>query len=126
MRLLTLGGSKFGLNFFCSYMKNDLYRQRFAEVHQQMESLLASQKSVFNELLHRNVLQIDSADFLEWKVKTKNLLNKACGQESEHYKSFCDNEIPRVVDSSLSILQRLLLRPLKIAKKIRRMVCHSE
>ena len=44
----------------------------------QMDSLLASQKSVFNEMLGRNQNTIDGAALLEWKIKAKNLLNKAC------------------------------------------------
>lgn len=73
---------------------SDLYKQRFSEVHAQMESLLASQKNVYNEFLSRSQIEIEGAALLEWKIKAKNLLNKACGVESEHYQAFSKNENP--------------------------------
>lgn len=86
---------------------SDLYKQRFSEVHAQMESLLATQKNVHNEFLGRNQLEIESTALLEWKIKAKNLLNKACGVESEHYQAFDKNESSGVYGSNLGTLQRL-------------------
>lgn len=44
---------------------------------------------------------------LEWKIKAKNLLNKACGVESEHYQAFDKNESSSVYGSNFGTLQRL-------------------
>ncbi|WP_423936061.1 DUF4145 domain-containing protein [Comamonas sp. 23] len=86
---------------------SDLYKQRFSEVHAQMESLLATQKNVYNEFLGRNQIEIESTALLEWKIKAKNLLNKACGVESEHYQAFEKNESSGLYESNLDTLQRL-------------------
>ena len=85
----------------------DLYKKRFLEVHGQMELLLASQKNVYNEFLSRSQVEIESTALLEWTIKAKNLLNKACGQESEHYQAFSGNESPSLYGSNLGTLQRL-------------------
>ncbi|MFN3735193.1 DUF4145 domain-containing protein [Comamonas testosteroni] len=86
---------------------NDLYKQRFSEVHAQMESLLASQKNVYNEFLNLSQIEIEGAALLEWKIKAKNLLNKACGVESEHYQEFSKNENPGAYGSNLGTLRLL-------------------
>jgi Domain of unknown function (DUF4145) len=85
----------------------DLYKQRFSEINEQMDLLLASQKSVFNDFTGRNQNNIDGTALLEWKVKAKNLLNKACGQDSEHYRAFCEHEDPGIYGSNLGVLQQL-------------------
>jgi len=86
---------------------NDLYKQRFAEIHQQMELLLASKKNSYNEFLGKYFEEVSSTDFLEWKIKTKNLINKSCGENSEHYRAFCSNEEPSTFSSNLGTLQKL-------------------
>jgi hypothetical protein len=50
--------------------------------------------------------EISSTEFLEWKVKAKNLLNKACGKDSEHYQAFYSNE-SQGFGTNLSALERL-------------------
>lgn len=84
-----------------------LYKQRFSEVYAQMESLLASQKNVYDEFLGRNAVEIESTDLLEWKIKAKSLLNKACGQESEHYQAFAKNEDTGAYGTNLGTLKNL-------------------
>jgi hypothetical protein len=71
---------------------SDLYARRFAELAEQLEALLASQKQVYNEYLGRSKLEIDSDALLEWKVKTRSLISNACGKESEHLRAFTNNE----------------------------------
>lgn len=77
------------------------------EVNIQMESLLASQEYIHNEFLGRSQLEIKSTDLLEWKIKAKNLLNKSCGQDSEHYQTFSENEKTGLYGTNLGTLQRL-------------------
>lgn len=85
----------------------DLYKKRFTEVHQQLETLFASQKNIYSESLGRSRPEIDGPAFLEWQIKAKNLLNKACGQDSVHYRAFCDNETPSMYSTYLYVLERL-------------------
>lgn len=84
----------------------DLYKQRFSEIHDQMEALLASQKNAYSES-RGNHRTINSEDLLEWTVKTKNLLNKACGQNSDHYQEFLKNENIGSVDTPIKKFGRL-------------------
>lgn len=85
----------------------DLYKKRFAELQQQMESLLASQKPTYNHLIERNKINIDGTALLEWSVKAKSLLGKACGVDSEHYKKFSENESTGMYGTYVDTLQHL-------------------
>lgn len=85
----------------------DLYKKRFGEICDQMDSLFSSKRNVYIEFLGKNREDIESAALLEWKVKAKNLLNNACGLNSEHYVAFVDNESPSFSGTNLDILKRL-------------------
>lgn len=85
----------------------NIYKQRFAELNQQMEDALASQKAVFNRLLSKQEIEIESTTLLEWKVKARNLLSKACGLESEHFKEFLKHETPGMYSTNLTTLEWL-------------------
>lgn len=85
----------------------DIYKNRFAELHKQMETIIATKKSVYNESLGKNHNEIESNTLLEWKVKAKSLLNKACGCESEHYKAFSNNENVGFYGTNLGTLECL-------------------
>jgi hypothetical protein len=85
----------------------DLYKRRFSEVHEQMEALFATQKSVYNEFLEKTEIEIEETALLEWRIKAKNLLNKACGQDSEHYRAFSDNESTGTYGTNIGTLRRL-------------------
>ena len=69
-----------------------LHQQRFEELTEQMEALLASIEPEFDQGLRQGIEDIDRNDLLEWRVKARNLLSKACGIDSEHYKEFLANE----------------------------------
>ena len=86
---------------------SDLFKKRFAELQLQMEQLLASQKSTFNGFLQKNQVEIDGNLLLEWIVKTRSLIGKACGVESEHYKEFSDNDTTGAYGTYLSTLESL-------------------
>ena len=85
----------------------DIFKQRFAELDQQLESILASKKSVYNQSLGRSEIEIESNALLEWKVKARSLLSKACGAESEHFKEFSKNENTGIYGTYLATLERL-------------------
>ena len=86
---------------------NNVHKQRFAELNEQMEILLSSKTSTYDSLIDRTVVNIEHNALLEWKVKTKNLLDKACGKESEHYVAFVENESTGVYGTYLATLERL-------------------
>lgn len=64
--------------------------RRFGELVEQMNTLEATNRRVVEEYFtgHR----IDDQMFANWKVKAKNLLNIACGKDSEHYLEFIELE----------------------------------
>ncbi|NTU44687.1 MAG: DUF4145 domain-containing protein [Chlorobiaceae bacterium] len=84
-----------------------IYKKRFFELQEQMDALLASQKNTTTVLSPNPTLNIDPNLLLEWTVKTKSLLTKACGAESEHYKAFVDNDSLRGYSTHLETLKRL-------------------
>lgn len=82
-----------------------IHKQRFAELHEQLDSLLDSKASKYD--FEKTKLEIDSNSLLEWKVKAKNLLSKVCGPDSEHYAEFKNNEDTGVYGTYLATLERL-------------------
>lgn len=72
-----------------------------------MEVLLSSKTQIYSSLLEKHELNIDGNALLEWKVKARSLLNKACGEDSEHYKEFANNDSTGVYGTYLATLERL-------------------
>jgi hypothetical protein len=86
---------------------SDLYTRRFSELADQLHTLFASKKQVYDEFLSRSKLEIDSNALLEWKVKARSLISQACGSESEHLKAFLKNEDTSIYGSYLGTLEAL-------------------
>ena len=84
-----------------------IHKQRFAELTEQMESLLSSKASMYDSLAAKTTIGIEGNALLEWKVKAKNLLSKACGKQSEHYTEFVENETTGMYGTYLATLERL-------------------
>ncbi|WP_427501329.1 hypothetical protein ACQE3E_06190 [Methylomonas sp. MED-D] len=85
----------------------DIYKQRFSELKKQMEELLATEKQTYSSFLEKHEPNIDGNALLEWKVKVRNLLSKACGEGSEHYKEFSNNDSTGMYGTYLDTLKRL-------------------
>lgn len=83
-----------------------IQRQRFCELSDQLQSLIDS-KHPYTDSLGRHVHEIASDALIEWSVKARNLLSKVCGQDSEHYRSFVENEKTRSYDLYIDILMRI-------------------
>ncbi|MCH2219499.1 MAG: hypothetical protein MK097_04120 [Dechloromonas sp.] len=84
-----------------------IHKQRFAELNEQMESLLASKAPKYDSFIEKTKIEIEGNALLEWKVKARNLLSKACGQESEHYTEFVKNDTTGIYGTHLATLERL-------------------
>lgn len=84
----------------------ELHRKRFGELSDQLQSLIDS-KHPHTDSLGRHVHEIESDALIEWSVKARNLLSKVCGQDSEHYRSFVENEKRQPYDKYLNILMRI-------------------
>ena len=85
----------------------DLYNRRFGELLSQLEVLHASKAQIYNSFLEKHELNVDENALLEWTVKARSLLNKACGADSEHYKEFSENDSTGVYGTYLGTLERL-------------------
>ncbi len=84
-----------------------LHQQRFDELAAQLQSLIESKRSYYDETLRRQQDEIESDALIQWSVKARNLLSKACGPESEHYLAFVENEQTQSYDTYLEILLRI-------------------
>jgi hypothetical protein len=70
----------------------NLFSKRFSELQAEAEQLESRKKNEYNDLLHRSIPQIDDNALLQWKVKAKSLLARACGEESQHLIEFVELE----------------------------------
>lgn len=88
---------------------SDRYEQLFLSI----ADIEATKKASNGEF--GNSTKIDQDMFIEWVIKTKNLLSKTCGEESEHMKAFIEAEKPMLYDSNYDQFRRL--RPIFCAAK---------
>lgn len=86
---------------------NDLYQKRFGELDDQLQAALTTAKNKYVELTGRPNFDIDSNTLLEWKVKARSLLAKACGESSEHFKEFVRAQDTGIGGTYLGTLKRL-------------------
>jgi len=84
-----------------------VYKKRFGELNDQMETLFASKAPTYSGLPKKTQIEINGNNLLEWRVKVRNLLSKACGSDSEHYKEFSENERTGLYGTHLETLERL-------------------
>ena len=72
---------------------NQVYRKRFQELADQLVDI-EKRKNPYNRTLviGENNDYVDDAIILNWKVKVRNLLDKVCGEHSQHFRQFEKNE----------------------------------
>ena len=85
--------------------KTSLLAKRFADLVSQLESVEATKK--YHQSDFGDGYYVDDDLLLNWKVKARNLLSKACGMESEHYRQFVKSEAANMVSTNLDILNSL-------------------
>ncbi len=83
-----------------------LHSRRFDELSTQLQSIVDS-KQPYTDCLDQRTHEIESDTVIEWGVKTRNLLVKVCGQDSEHYRSFVENEKVQPFDTNYNRLMRI-------------------
>ncbi|WP_278382334.1 hypothetical protein [Pseudoalteromonas distincta] len=84
---------------------NKKLTQRFVELESQLNDIEATKRSVNGA--YGTTEAIDTELFTGWKVKVKNLLVTACGEESQHFVAFEAGEKRRTMESDYSIKKRL-------------------
>jgi hypothetical protein len=68
------------------------YRIRFDELENEMEKVKNTKVPFVNSTSYTMEYDVDKELFIEWRIKVKNLIANACGQESVHYKAFVEPE----------------------------------
>jgi len=79
--------------------------QRFSELVVQLDAVEATKRQERGALLEGTY--VDNEKLLNWKVKARNLLSKACGKDSEHYKDFEKYEKAGNITTNYSIMKQL-------------------
>jgi hypothetical protein len=69
-----------------------LIQKRFHELVVQAEAVLSTKQQKYNRHNGDNYEEVDSDALLAWCVKVRSLLISACGNESEHFKTFIQSE----------------------------------
>ena len=64
-----------------------LLKKRFDELAVQLDEVEATRQTKHSEL-SGSYEHVDSEKFLNWCVKARNLLSRACGESSQHFKQF--------------------------------------
>jgi hypothetical protein len=72
---------------------DNVLKKRFSELSKQADEIEGSKKSEYDAYSERNRINVEPNIVLGWKVKTKNLIGNACGNDSQHFKEFEKEEI---------------------------------
>jgi hypothetical protein len=86
-------------------MENRL-KKAFCELTEQAETLAGTKRLEHNQYLNRSRPVVDNNSLLNWKVRAKNLLVRACGEESQHFIHFQEAETS-TYSSSFENLERM-------------------
>jgi hypothetical protein len=84
---------------------NNKLQKRFDELSRDHAALIQSKTISHGEFGSSE--RIDSEQFTAWKVKIRNLLSLACGENSQHFEQYEKAEKPYSMESSFSVAQRL-------------------
>ena len=84
---------------------NKKLTQRFDELQQQLDDIEKTKRTVSGAYGPKET--IDDELFTSWKVKVRNLLVTACGENSQHFIAFVEGEKARTMESIYSIKKRL-------------------
>lgn len=87
-------------------MDKNIVTRRFAELLSQADELAKTKKHNAGDMGY-SFDSVDEEQFIGWKVKARNLLSIACGNDSEHYKDFKKLEGPQSFRDSWQESQQL-------------------
>jgi hypothetical protein len=86
---------------------NKVIARQFEELEEQVSQVEASKTVRHNEMLGGGEY-VDNDLLLKWKVKVKSLLSKLCGEDSQYFKQFEEEEESGFVGTTnFEILKRL-------------------
>jgi hypothetical protein len=70
---------------------NKVFKRRFEELEDQASQVESSKETHHSEMIGSGEF-VDNELLLSWKVKVRNLLSKVCGENSQHFKQFEEEE----------------------------------
>lgn len=86
---------------------NKVIARQFEELEEQVSQVEASKTVRNNEMLGGGEY-VDNDLLLKWKVKVKSLLSKLCGEDSQYFRQFEEEEESGIVGTTnFEILKRL-------------------
>ena len=84
---------------------NKLLSKRFIDLESEM---IEVEKSKYHSSTrYSDGEYVKNELFLKWKIKTKSLIDKLCGQDSDYYKDFIKAEQPSSFTTNLDIFNKL-------------------
>lgn len=86
-------------------MKADILIRRFAELADQLSKLEATKQS--RSVSYGVGTFVDDHLYTNWKLKVRNLLAMACGETSEHYRTFVELEKPAMYSTNYETMQQV-------------------
>ncbi|EPF0083668.1 hypothetical protein ACSN2W_004595 [Vibrio parahaemolyticus] len=84
---------------------NKKLAQRFHELQDQLDTIEATKHMV--DGLYGSVPRVNDELLTSWKVKVKNLLVTACGEQSQHFIAFVKGEDYRTMESNYDVKKRI-------------------
>lgn len=84
-----------------------LFNQRFLELEQQLTDVENSTVTVRSPLTGDSETTIPSELILNWRVKARSLIERACGEQSSHLKMYLEAEKLVSYDSYMNQLKRI-------------------
>lgn len=84
-----------------------LFKKRFHELEQQLTEVEKSTITVRCPLTGDSETTIPSELILNWRVKARSLIERACGEQSSHLKMYLEAEKPVSYDSYMNQLKRM-------------------
>ena len=84
----------------------DLIKRRFDKLEHQAETLISTKNARY--LPQSGYDQVDQSLLINWIVKVKNVLVKACGIDSQHFMNFTQAESPKSFQGSYPRFEAML------------------
>jgi len=84
-----------------------LFKQRFLELEQQLTEVENSTITVRSPLTGDSEITIPSDLILNWRVKARSLIERACGEQSSHLAMYLEAEKMHSFDTYMNQLKRM-------------------
>lgn len=84
-----------------------LFAKRFGELEAQLADIEATKRLETLPLSGSSVMEVDSNLLLNWKVKARELMRKACGEASPHMVAFLEAGEVGIYGTEYNALKRL-------------------